>query len=239
LTFEDEDVQALVDVVKAVKATTYSTQLHAIECLRFTHVFSVQLPAYEFDQLRICVRDLTAHEISTLVLLLKDESVLKKDEAAVLCGCISGLGNQRELIVAGVLTQLIGMLARGSDTQKQWAAYALGNLALDAESQSDIVRRGAVPPLVSLLHQGTTTQITYAVFALGRLTRNNQSISQVMAHVGVVVALQELRSHESTSLREAAASVLRSFDEDTDLPNPPSSESNQVEIPARSRGKHP
>lgn len=151
---QDEDFQVLADVVRAVKSTTYSAQLHALECLRLARADGAKFPVSDLRELRACVRDPSPRELSTLVELLQAGAGSNNNGGVVLCACVSARGNQRELWAAGAFLPLVEMLVRGNDTQKQWAAYALGNLAFDDASRLDIVRRGAVPPLVTFTAAG-------------------------------------------------------------------------------------
>ena len=67
------------------------------------------------------------------------------------------------------IAPLIAMMERGTDDQKEWAAGALANLALDAGNRVAIAQAGGVPPLIALVEGGTDGQKERAAEALANL----------------------------------------------------------------------
>jgi vacuolar protein 8 len=74
---------------------------------------------------------------------------------------------------AGAIAPLVTLVQSGTDRQKEHAAGALRNLAINDENNVLIAQAGAIAPLVTLVQSGTDRQKEYAAGALRNLAFNN------------------------------------------------------------------
>ena len=70
------------------------------------------------------------------------------------------------------ITELVALVRDGNDAQKEHAAAALRNLALNADNKIAIAKAGGIPPLVALVRDGNDEQKHLAAGALGNLAAN-------------------------------------------------------------------
>ena len=70
---------------------------------------------------------------------------------------------------------LVTLVQSGTAGQKEQAAGALGNLAINAENKVLIAQAGAIAPLVTLVQSGTDGQKEQAAGALGNLAINSEN----------------------------------------------------------------
>ena len=70
------------------------------------------------------------------------------------------------------IASLVAQLMSGTDMQKEQAAGALQNLALNADNKVAIAQAGGIAPLVALAKSGTDAQKKYAAAALWNLSAN-------------------------------------------------------------------
>ena len=75
------------------------------------------------------------------------------------------------------MRRAVALARDGTDRQKQWAAGALWNLALNADNQVAIARAGGIEPLVALARDGTDGQKEQAATALRNLAGNKTNLA--------------------------------------------------------------
>ena len=78
---------------------------------------------------------------------------------------------------AGGIAPLVALARDGTDGQKQWAAAALWNLAVNDDNQVAIARAGGIAPLVALARGGTNAQKEQAAAALRNLSFNKTNLA--------------------------------------------------------------
>ena len=88
------------------------------------------------------------------------------------------------IVQAGAIAPLVTLVQSGTDGQKEHAAGALANLALNAEHQVLIAQAGAIAPLVTLAQSGTDGQMEHAADALQNLAVNNAENKVLIAQAG-------------------------------------------------------
>ena len=111
------------------------------------------------------------------------------------------------------IAPLIAMVERGTDDQKEWAAGALANLALDDGNSVAIAQAGGVPPLIALVEGGTDGQKERAAYALAYLARdagNKVAIAQAV-YAGNKVAIAQAAALVALAALMVAILVARSI----------------------------
>ncbi|KAI9985817.1 hypothetical protein PInf_024590 [Phytophthora infestans] len=106
-------------------------------------------------------------------------------------GFLSLSNEENRVLIAqeNAVPPLVELLRTGTQAQKQWSAYTLGNLAHNDENRVEITREGAVTPLIELLRSGTEMQKQRAAFALGNLACDNDVAMDVDEAILLLVSL--------------------------------------------------
>ena len=106
--------------------------------------------------------------------------------------------------VGKVARAVAALESAATNSQKEEAARALGNLGGNADNQVAIARAGAIAPLVALLSGGGTDAVKEeAAKALQILARNNDN-KVAIARAGAIAPLKQMKSQGS----DAAKSLL-------------------------------
>ncbi|POM72932.1 Hypothetical protein PHPALM_10280 [Phytophthora palmivora] len=108
------------------------------------------------------------------------------------------------IVEEGAIASLVALLRVGTTSQKERAAYALGNLASNIKHRDDIQVEGSIMLLLHLLDTGTTIQKERAEYALTRLVCGNETIGPV----SLIKPLVELIRTGSGSEREYSARII-------------------------------
>lgn len=87
---------------------------------------------------------------------------------------------------------LLRLVTSGTDIQKEFVAFALGNLSIDPESSIVTLDAAALGSLVSLLSVGSEYQKVYATRTLGNLTEHTSAM-EPWSQTGVLRALLKLQ----------------------------------------------
>ena len=109
---------------------------------------------------------------------------------------------------------LIALVERGTDGQKERAAYALGILARDAGNKVAIAQAGGVPPLIALVEGGTDGQKEMAALALANLALdagNRVAIAQARGVPLLIAIAQAWGVPLLFALVALAAAILVAF----------------------------
>ena len=111
------------------------------------------------------------------------------------------------LELPGGIAPLIALVERGTDDQKERAARALANLALDDGNRVAIVQAGGVPALIALVERGTDGQKEWAAQALGNLAID-AAIKAAIVAAGALEPLAALvRDGDAEGKAKAAAAL--------------------------------
>ena len=118
--------------------------------------------------------------------------------------------DREKIAKAGAITPLVTLVQSGTDGQKEYAAGALANLAMNAEYQVLIARAGAILPLVTLVQSGTDGQKEQAAGALRRLAMIAEN-KVLIAQAGAIAPLVTLVQSGTAGQKEHAVGVLRNL----------------------------
>jgi vacuolar protein 8 len=120
------------------------------------------------------------------------------------------------IAAAGAIPALVHLLASDSSAVREYAAWALGDLAHGhAQSQAAIAAAGAIPGLVQLLRSASlhlTYIFTYiqraAAGALGDLAEGHTPNQSAIAAAGAVPLLVQLQGSTDAEVRANATTAL-------------------------------
>lgn len=178
-------------------------------CLIWAPEANAALSRAEFVALRSSVRDPTWGNLAGLAHNLSHRTTQVRDDAVVLCGCLGTLAEYGGVgeVDGNVIICLVEVLKSGSSMQKQWVAYALGNLALNASNRETAAHAGAIPPLVALVRVGIDDQKQAAANALGNLAVNDANRVPI-ACAGDVPPLVTLVRSGTDEQKQSSANAL-------------------------------
>nr|GMD22152.1 ARM REPEAT PROTEIN INTERACTING WITH ABF2-like [Ipomoea batatas] len=106
--------------------------------------------------------------------------MLRSEDTAIHYEAVGVIGNlvhsspniKKEVLAAGALQPVIGLLSSSCSESQREAALLLGQFAAtDSDCKVHIVQRGAVPPLIDMLHSPDSQLREMSAFALGRLAQ--------------------------------------------------------------------
>ena len=109
----------------------------------------------------------------------------------------------------------VEQLRSGGDGQKEWAAWALANLAGNADNQVAIARAGGIAPLVALARGGTEDEKYSAAAALQNLARNAEN-QMAIAKAGGIAPLVALARDGTDDQTRWASGALAWLDDNAD-----------------------
>ncbi|KAF8388036.1 hypothetical protein HHK36_026702 [Tetracentron sinense] len=148
--------------------------------------------------------------LPTLILMLQFEDSAIHYEAVGVIGNLvhSSPHIKREVILAGALQPVIGLLSSCCSESQREAALLLGQFAAtDSDCKVHIVQRGAVRPLIEMLQSSDVQLREMSAFALGRLAQDTHNQAGI-AHNGGLVPLLKLLDSKNESLQHNAAFAL-------------------------------
>ncbi|KAG6582287.1 ARM REPEAT PROTEIN INTERACTING WITH ABF2, partial [Cucurbita argyrosperma subsp. sororia] len=115
---------------------------------------------------------------------------------------------KREVLLAGALQPVIGLLSSCCSESQREAALLLGQFAAtDSDCKIHIVQRGAVRPLIEMLQSPDVQLREMSAFALGRLAQETHNQAGI-AHNGGLMPLLKLLDSKNGSLQHNAAFAL-------------------------------
>ncbi|KAA8527574.1 hypothetical protein F0562_034711 [Nyssa sinensis] len=115
---------------------------------------------------------------------------------------------KKEVLLAGALQPVIGLLRSCCSESQREAALLLGQFAAtDSDCKVHIVQRGAVRPLIEMLQSSDVQLREMSAFALGRLAQDTHNQAGI-AHNGGLVPLLKLLDSKNGSLQHNAAFAL-------------------------------
>ncbi|CAL9041913.1 unnamed protein product [Musa banksii] len=152
------------------------------------------------------------------ILLYKQSSKLKRRSIHVIyyyviVGVIGNLVHsspniKKEVLLAGALQPVIGLLSSCCTESQREAALLLGQFAsADSDCKVHIVQRGAVRPLIEMLQSPDIQLKEMSAFALGRLAQDSHNQAGIVYNGGLVPLLKLLDS-KNGSLQHNAAFAL-------------------------------
>uniref|UniRef100_A0A3Q7H5S6 BTB domain-containing protein n=1 Tax=Solanum lycopersicum TaxID=4081 RepID=A0A3Q7H5S6_SOLLC len=153
--------------------------------------------------------------LPTLILMLRSEDTAIHYEAVGVIGNLvhSSPNIKKDVLLAGALQPVIGLLSSSCPESQREAALLLGQFAAtDSDCKVDdatihIVQRGAVPPLIEMLQSLDAQLREMSAFALGRLAQDTHNQAGI-AHCGGIVPLLKLLESKNGSLQHNAAFAL-------------------------------
>ncbi|KAE9143012.1 hypothetical protein PF006_g11928 [Phytophthora fragariae] len=164
----------------------------------------------EFDGIRMSIPRATGMYLAHFVVDLEIGSDLEKEKAVVLCACFATRGDIDPLYAFRMVQPLVALL-RGNDTQKVWAAEALGNLAAESDTiRAQIMQGDTIASLVALILVGTEDQKHRAAYALRNLALSKDA-SELIVRRGVIGPLVGLAHTGTRQQKTAAESALENL----------------------------
>ncbi|KAK6913906.1 BTB/POZ domain [Dillenia turbinata] len=148
--------------------------------------------------------------LPTLILMLQSEDAAIHYEAVGVIGNLvhSSPNIKKEVLLAGALQPVIGLLSSCCSESQREAALLLGQFAAtDSECKVHIVQRGAVRPLIEMLQSSDVQLREMSAFALGRLAQDTHNQAGI-AHIGGLMPLLKLLDSKNGSLQHNAAFTL-------------------------------
>ncbi|KAE9049593.1 hypothetical protein PR001_g3170 [Phytophthora rubi] len=201
-------VQKLITLVKD-QPSDFS-QLYALQCLKWCMTADSMLTNPEFDGIRMSIPRATGMYLAHFVVDLEIGSDLEKEKAVVLCACFATRGDIDPLYAFRMVQPLVALL-RGNDTQKVWAAEALGNLAAESDTiRAQIMQGDTIASLVALILVGTEDQKHRAAYALRNLALSKDA-SELIVRRGVIGPLVGLVHTGTRQQKTAAESALENL----------------------------
>jgi HEAT repeat protein len=202
--YSPDSIRMLSEVVRT--GSTYFSQLYALESVAWAIEDKAGLGKSDLLALAKMIRAPSPEESAALALKLKSGTVQEKDDALVLCGCFGTLAAAGNLIKFddSISPRLVEMLTIGSDEQKRWAAYAVGNLVCDDTIRGTIEQVGCITPLVTLVRSGNDEQERWAARALGILALNSANRVSIAREGGIQPLVALVRSGRGEQKRLAA-----------------------------------
>eukprot|EP00246_Nothoceros_aenigmaticus_P007674 TRINITY_DN2164_c0_g1_i2.p1 TRINITY_DN2164_c0_g1~~TRINITY_DN2164_c0_g1_i2.p1 ORF type:complete len:374 (-),score=85.00 TRINITY_DN2164_c0_g1_i2:708-1829(-) len=142
-------------------------------------------------------------------MLRSEDAGIHYEAVGVIGNLVHSSGNiKKEVLQAGALQPVIGLLSSRCPESQREAALLLGQFATtDAECKVHIVQRGAVRPLIRMLEATDPQLREMAAFALGRLAQNTHNQAGIV-HDGGLRPLLELLDAKNGSLQHNAAFAL-------------------------------
>ncbi|KAE9006084.1 hypothetical protein PF011_g11758 [Phytophthora fragariae] len=186
------------------------SQLYALQCLKWCMTADSMLTNPEFDGIRMSIPRATGMYLAHFVVDLEIGSDLEKEKAVVLCACFATRGDIDPLYAFRMVQPLVALL-RGNDTQKVWAAEALGNLAAESDTiRAQIMQGDTIASLVALILVGTEDQKHRAAYALRNLALSKDA-SELIVRRGVIGPLVGLAHTGTRQQKTAAESALENL----------------------------
>ncbi|CAI0466232.1 unnamed protein product [Linum tenue] len=148
--------------------------------------------------------------LPTLILMLRSEDAAIHYEAVGVIGNLvhSSPNIKKEVLAAGALQPVIGLLSSCCSESQREAALLLGQFAAtDSDCKVHIVQRGAVGPLIEMLQSSDVQLREMSAFALGRVAQDPHNQAGI-AHNGGLVPLLKLLDSKNGSLQHNAAFAL-------------------------------
>ncbi|RYQ93869.1 hypothetical protein Ahy_B09g100095 isoform A [Arachis hypogaea] len=148
--------------------------------------------------------------LPNLILMLRSEDAAIHYEAVGVIGNLvhSSPNIKKEVLLAGALQPVIGLLSSCCSESQREAALLLGQFAAtDSDCKVHIVQRGAVQPLIEMLQSPDVQLQEMSAFALGRLAQDTHNQAG-LAHNGGLVPLLNLLDSKNGSLQHNAAFAL-------------------------------
>jgi len=117
-----------------------------------------------------------------------------------------------EILIAEAagIPPLVALVRDGNAKQKESAAGALRNLAVNDDNKIRIAEAGGIPPLVALVRDGNAKQRESAVGALGDLAVNDDNKHRI-EEAGGIPPLVALVRDGNAKQRESAAGALENL----------------------------
>ncbi|XP_019456522.1 PREDICTED: ARM REPEAT PROTEIN INTERACTING WITH ABF2-like [Lupinus angustifolius] len=115
---------------------------------------------------------------------------------------------KKDVLLAGVLQPVIGILSSSCSESQREAALLIGQFAtIDSDCKNHIAQRGGITPLVEMLKSSDTHVREMSAFALGRLAQNSHNQAGI-AHNGGIEPLLSLLGSKSGAIQHNAAFAL-------------------------------
>ncbi|KAG5514448.1 hypothetical protein RHGRI_035758 [Rhododendron griersonianum] len=155
-------------------------------------------------------RIVECNALPTLILMLRSEDAAIHYEAVGVIGNLvhSSPHIKKEVLLAGALQPVIGLLSSCCSESQREAALLLGQFAAnDSDCKVHIVQRGAVQPLIEMLQSPDTQLKEMSAFALGRLAQDTHNQAGI-GHSGGIVPLLKLLDSKNGSLQHNSAFAL-------------------------------
>ncbi|KAL5995955.1 hypothetical protein ACLOJK_026028 [Asimina triloba] len=132
-----------------------------------------------------------------------------KNQVGVIGNLVHSSPNiKKEVLLAGALQPVIGLLSSCCSESRREAALLLGQFAAtDSDCKVHIVQRGAVRPLIDMLQSPDIQLKEMSAFALGRLAQDTHNQAGITYNGGLVPLLKLLDS-KNGSLQHNAAFAL-------------------------------
>ncbi|PQQ21652.1 ARM REPEAT PROTEIN INTERACTING WITH ABF2 [Prunus yedoensis var. nudiflora] len=132
-----------------------------------------------------------------------------KNQVGVIGNLVHSSPNiKKEVLLAGALQPVIGLLSSCCSESQREAALLLGQFAAtDSDCKVHIVQRGAVRPLIEMLQSPDVQLREMSAFALGRLAQDTNNQAGI-AHNGGLLPLLKLLDSKNGSLQHNAAFTL-------------------------------
>ncbi|KAG6497181.1 hypothetical protein ZIOFF_045070 [Zingiber officinale] len=123
---------------------------------------------------------------------------------------------KKEVLLAGALQPVIGLLSSCCTGSQKEAALLLGQFAsANSKCMVQIVQRGALRPLIEMLQSSDVQLKEMSAFALGRLAQDSHNQAGIVFNGGLVPLLKVLDS-KNESLQHNAAFALFGIAENED-----------------------
>ncbi|KAG6501144.1 hypothetical protein ZIOFF_041013 [Zingiber officinale] len=123
---------------------------------------------------------------------------------------------KKEVLLAGALQPVIGLLSSCCTGSQKEAALLLGQFAsANSKCKVQIVQRGALRPLIEMLQSSDVQLKEMSAFALGRLAQDSHNQAGIVFNGGLVPLLKVLDS-KNESLQHNAAFALFGIAENED-----------------------
>ncbi|XP_028753653.1 ARM REPEAT PROTEIN INTERACTING WITH ABF2-like [Neltuma alba] len=149
--------------------------------------------------------------LPTLVLMLGSEDAAIRFEAVSFVGwLVRNLVNssphiRREVLLAGALRPIIGLLRSDWPESQREAALLIGIFAgTDSDCKAHIAQRGAIQPLIDMLKSPDEQLWKASAFALGRLAQDAHNQAGIAYNGGLELLLNLLCSKDGPLQRNAA-----------------------------------
>ncbi|CAI0559879.1 unnamed protein product [Linum tenue] len=132
-----------------------------------------------------------------------------KNQVGVIGNLVHSSPNiKKEVLAAGAIQPVIGLLSSCCSESQREAALLLGQFAAtDSDCKVHIVQRGAVGPLIEMLQSSDVQLREMSAFALGRVAQDPHNQAGI-AHNGGLIPLLKLLDSKNGSLQHNAAFAL-------------------------------